>query len=192
MGVQGTTSVADEQTCCQLQSSDEFQEVETLTSLAYNSYIASIKLTFSKRSYHIQLPSFFCRTSLCNVVWDELSPLRIVYLKRPKLNRCRNVSITVKSAFTPSATVLVAANKAREMFYFLNRPFTCLTNETFVPLSSALVQPHLECAIPVNCPYLKKDKNHRERIQRAETRWVKGLRVLTNEERPQALKLQKA
>ncbi len=41
-----------------------------------------------------------------------------------------------------------------------------------------------------NCPYLKKDINRLERIQRAATRWVKGFRGLTYEERLQALKLQ--
>ncbi len=52
------------------------------------------------------------------------------------------------------------------------------------------MQPHLEYAIQAICPYLKKDINHLERIQRAATRWVKGLRGLTYEERLQALKLQ--
>ncbi len=50
--------------------------------------------------------------------------------------------------------------------------------------------PHLEYAIQANCPYLKKDINHLERIQRAATRWMKGLRGLIFEERLQALKLQ--
>ncbi len=44
--------------------------------------------------------------------------------------------------------------------------------------------------IQANCPYLKKDIHHLERIQRAETRWVKGLRGLTYEERLQVLTLQ--
>ncbi len=57
-------------------------------------------------------------------------------------------------------------------------------------LYSALVRPHLEYAMQANCPYLEKDINHLERIQRAATRWVKGLRGLTYEERLQTLKLQ--
>ncbi len=40
------------------------------------------------------------------------------------------------------------------------------------------------------CFYHKKDINHLERIQRASTRWVKGLRGLNFEERLNALKLQ--
>ncbi len=76
------------------------------------------------------------------------------------------------------------------MLYFMKKSFTCLTKEIFVPLYSALVRPHLEYAMQANCLYLKKDINHLERIQRAATRWVKGLRGLTYEERLQALKLQ--
>ncbi len=76
------------------------------------------------------------------------------------------------------------------MLYFIKRSFACLTNEIFVPQCSALVLPHLEYAIQANCPCLKKDINHLERIQRAATRWVKGLRSLTYEERLQDLKLQ--
>ncbi len=59
-----------------------------------------------------------------------------------------------------------------------------------MPLYRAMARPHLEYAIQANCPYLKKDINHLERIQRAETRWVKVLKSLTYEERIQALKLQ--
>ncbi len=70
------------------------------------------------------------------------------------------------AAFTPSANVLAAENKARGMLYFIKRRFTCLTKEIFVPLNSALVRPHLEYAMQANCPYLKKDINHLERIQK--------------------------
>ncbi len=76
------------------------------------------------------------------------------------------------------------------MLYFIKRSFTCLTKEIFVPLYSALVRPHLQYAMQANCPYLIKGINQLERIQRAATRWVKGLRGLTYKERLQALKLQ--
>ncbi len=42
-------------------------------------------------------------------------------------------------------------------------------------------------AIQANCPYLKKDIYHLGRIQRAATRWVKGLRDLSYEERSMGL-----
>ncbi len=104
------------------------------------------------------------------------------------LQKCEQINIlgiTVNTAFSPSANVLASANKARGMLYFIKRSFTCLTKEIFVPLCSALVRPHPNYAIQANCPYLKKDIYHLERIKR-----VKGLRGLTCEERLQALKLQ--
>ncbi len=107
-----------------------------------------------------------------------------------KCEQINDLGLTVNAAFTPSANVLATANKARGMLYFIKGSFTYLTKEIFVPLYSALVRPHLEYAIHANCPYLKMDINHLERIQRAATQWVKGLRGLTYEERLQALKLQ--
>ncbi len=93
-----------------------------------------------------------------------------------KCEQINDLGITVNAAFTPSANVLAAANKARGMLYFIKRSFTCLTKEIFAPLYSALVRPHLEYAIEANCQYLKKDINHLKRIPRAAIRWVKGLR----------------
>ncbi len=76
------------------------------------------------------------------------------------------------------------------MLYLIKRSFTCLTKEIFLSLYRALVRPHLEYAIQANCPYLKKDIYHLERIQRAAKRWVKGLRDRSYEERLRVLKLQ--
>ncbi len=107
-----------------------------------------------------------------------------------KCEQINDLGITVNSAFTPSANVLAAANKARGMLYFIKRSFICLTKEIFVPLYSALVRPHLEYAILANCPYLKNDINHLEKIQRAAMRWVKGLRNFNYEDRLKEQKLQ--
>ncbi len=87
-----------------------------------------------------------------------------------KCEQINDLGITANSAFTPSANVLAAANKARGMLYFIKRSFICLTKETFVPIYIALVRSHLEYATQANCPYLKNDINHLERIQRAATR----------------------
>ncbi len=76
------------------------------------------------------------------------------------------------------------------MLYFIKRLFTCLKKEIFLPLYRALVRPHLEYAIQTICLYLKKGIYHLERIQRAATRRVKGLRDLSYEERLRELKLQ--
>ncbi len=86
-----------------------------------------------------------------------------------KCEQINDLGITVNSAFTPSANVLTAANKARGMLHFIKRSFTCLAKEIFVPLYRALVRPHREYAIQANCPYLKQDIYHPERMQRTAT-----------------------
>ncbi len=69
------------------------------------------------------------------------------------------------------------------LLYLIKRSFTCPIKEIFLLLCRALVRPHLEYGIQANCPYLKKDIYHLESIQLAATRWVKGLRDLSYEER---------
>ncbi len=98
-----------------------------------------------------------------------------------KCEQINNLGINVNAAFTPSVNVLAAANKARGMLYFIKSSFTSLI---FVPLYCALVRPHPEYAIQANCPYLKKDINHLERIQGAATWWVKGRKGLTYDFKP--------
>ncbi len=56
-----------------------------------------------------------------------------------KCEQINDLVITVNAAFTPSANVLAAANKARGILNFIKRLFTRLTKEIFVPLYSALV-----------------------------------------------------
>ncbi len=48
---------------------------------------------------------------------------------------------------------------------------------------SALVRPHLEYAIQANCPYLKNDIYHLERMRRGRNEVGEGLRDLNYEER---------
>ncbi len=96
-----------------------------------------------------------------------------------KCEQINDLYITVKSAFTPSANVLSAANKARGMMYFIYMP----DKGDLLPLYIALVRPNLEYAIQAYCADLKKNIYHLERFQRAATRWVNGLRQLSYEER---------
>ncbi len=65
-----------------------------------------------------------------------------------------------------------------------------MTKKIFLSLYRALVRPHLEQSIQVNCPNLKKDIYHLKRIQRAATRRMKVLRDLSYGERLKELKLQ--
>ncbi len=61
-----------------------------------------------------------------------------------KGEQINDVSITVKSAFAPSANVLSATNNFGGMLYFIKRSFTCLTKGIFGPLYIALFRRHAE------------------------------------------------
>ena len=56
-------------------------------------------------------------------------------------------------------------------------------------LYKALVRPHLEYAIPVWRPYLRKDIVMMEKVQRRMTRMIPGMQNKTYEERLKELKL---
>ena len=58
-----------------------------------------------------------------------------------------------------------------------------------VPLFKALVRPILEYANVVWCPFLKKDKDKVEKVQRRFTKRIKGMKDLNYEQRLKALKL---
>ncbi len=89
------------------------------------------------------------------------------------------MGISVNSASTLLANVLTVTNKVYGLLYIIKRPFTYLTKDILVSVYNGLVRPHLEYAIQANSHNLEKHIYHLERIQRAATSWVKGLRNLT-------------
>ncbi len=62
-----------------------------------------------------------------------------------KCEQINDLEITVNSAFTLSANVLTAANKARGMLLFIKRSFTCPTKEIFVPQYTVRLLTHAHC-----------------------------------------------
>ncbi len=80
-----------------------------------------------------------------------------------------------------------AFRKARSALFLIMRSFVTLPSNSFIPLYSTFVRPHLEYAIQASSPYLKKDVDHLERLQRLATRMVKGCRYLSFEERLEKL-----
>ena len=69
------------------------------------------------------------------------------------------------------------------------RSITSRPSDILVPLYKALVRPILEYASVVWCPYLKKDKQRIETVQRHFTKNIEGMNTLEYEERLRKLNL---
>ncbi len=105
------------------------------------------------------------------------------------LDSNENLGITTDSSFNPSMYCAQVFKRPHAALFLIRRSFATLTQTIFIPLYSTQVRPHLEYAIQASSPYLKKDFDHLERLQRIATRMGKGCRDLSYEERREKLNL---
>ena len=76
-----------------------------------------------------------------------------------------------------------AVKKANKALGFIARNFEYKSKNIIIPLYKALVRPHLEYAVQFWSPYLKKDIDKIERIQRRATKLIPELRGKSYEQR---------
>ncbi len=105
------------------------------------------------------------------------------------LDSTKDLGLIIDGTFKSSIHCAQAFKKARSALFLVRRSFVTLAPDIFIPLYSTLVRPHLECAIQASSPYLKKDVDHLERLQRLATQMVRCCRGLSYEERPEKLNL---
>jgi hypothetical protein len=101
----------------------------------------------------------------------------------------KDLGIWTTPNLKPSSQCLTAANKATSVLRSVNRSFQTLNKETFNIIYRTFIRPHLEYCVQAWSPYLKKDIQHLENVQRRATRKVKGLKNLPYEERLRQLGL---
>lgn len=101
----------------------------------------------------------------------------------------RDLGVAVRSNLSVSKQCIQAARKASRVLGMIRRQFKVLTKDSFLILYKSYVRPHLEYAIQAWSPYLRKDMECLERIQRAATRLVGGIKKDTYEIRLKKLKL---
>ena len=74
-------------------------------------------------------------------------------------------------------------SKGNQVLGMIRRNITYKDKSLIVPLYKAIVRPHLEYCIQAWSPYLRKDIDMLEKIQRRATKLIPGLRDLRYEER---------
>ena len=77
----------------------------------------------------------------------------------------------------------IAACKGNQVLGMIRRNITYKEKSLNVPLYKAIVRPHLEYCIQAWSPYLRKDIDMLEKIQRRATKLISGLKDLRYEER---------
>ena len=82
-----------------------------------------------------------------------------------------------------------AANKAMSVLGMIKRSFSHISIESFKILYNTYVRPHLEYCVQIWNPYLKKDIECIEKIQRRATKLVHGFDKMPYEQRLKALGL---
>ena len=77
----------------------------------------------------------------------------------------------------------IAASKGNQILGMIRRNITYKEKGLIVPLYKAIVRPHLEYCIQAWRPYLRKDIDILEKVQRRTTKLIAGLRDLSYDDR---------
>ena len=91
--------------------------------------------------------------------------------------------VTMNANMKVSEQCRIAASKGNQVLGMIRRNIAYKGKSVIVPLYKAIVRPHLEYCIQAWSPYLRKDIDMLEKIQRRATKLIPGLRDLRYEER---------
>ena len=95
----------------------------------------------------------------------------------------KDLGVTMNANMKVSEQCRIAASKGNQVLGMIRRNITYKEKSLIIPLYKAIVRPHLEYCIQAWNPYLRKDVDMLEKIQRRATKLIPGLRDLTYEER---------
>src|SRR5437867_6286166 len=100
-----------------------------------------------------------------------------------------DLGIMLQEDFKMEGQCSKAANNANQILGLISRTFASRDRKVMLILYKSLVRPHLDYCIQAWRPYLKKDVETLERVQRRATRMVEGLENLSYEDRLIKMKL---
>ena len=95
----------------------------------------------------------------------------------------KDLGLTMNANVKVSEQCRIAASKGNQILGMIRTNITHKEKSLIVPLCKAIVRPHLEYCIQAWSPYLRKDIDMLEKIQRRATKLIPGLRYLSYEER---------
>ena len=99
----------------------------------------------------------------------------------------KDLGIWFTSDLKPSLHCCKAAASAMRVLSMIRRSFTIISKELFVFLYTTYVRPHLEYYVPIWSPYLVKDIEILEKVQKRATKLIKGYEKLSYDQRLKSL-----
>ena len=93
----------------------------------------------------------------------------------------KDLGVTFSADMKVSEQCGIAASKGNQILVLIRRTITYKEKQLIVPLYKAIVRSHLEYRIQAWRPYIKKDIDKLERIQRRATKMIPELRDLSYE-----------
>ena len=94
-----------------------------------------------------------------------------------------DLGVSMNANMKVSEQCRIAASNGNQIIGMIHRHITYKEKSLIVPLYKAIVRPHLEYCIQAWSPYLRKDIDMLEKIQRRATKLIPGLRDITYEVR---------
>jgi ribonuclease P/MRP protein subunit RPP40 len=107
----------------------------------------------------------------------------------PTVDEHKDLGVWITPDLSPSLMCIQSSKKAIRMAHLLHRTFPLIDQRNFITLYSSFVRPLLEHCNLVWLPWLKRDENLLENVQRKATKSVPSLRNLPYPERLSRLNL---
>jgi ribonucleases P/MRP protein subunit RPP40 len=149
--------------------------------------VEALKMDLQKMFEWSQDWQMLFNTDKCKVIHMGRNNKEVVYKMGSheigKSVQEKDLGIIIDKSGKSSEQCIMAAKKANSILGMIKRNIKFKSKQVIVKLYKALVRPRLEYCIQVWSPYLRKDINMLERVQRRATRMVAGLQDLSYEER---------